>query len=515
MIKILDEDTIQKIAAGEVVERPSSVVKELIENSIDAGAKKITVSFSRGGKNYISVTDDGEGMAEEDAKLSFNSHTTSKIESIDDLKNFNTLGFRGEALSSIARVSIMEIHTKTEEDDAIYLRIRGGNLEEIMPKPRERGTTIIIRNLFFNVPARRKFLKSDYIEGDKIKRTIIDLAIVYPEISFSLFHDQTLTIHCEKNSPQDRIKEIFGEEITKEMVYIDFQKNGINLNGYVSMPEYMKEKGRIEYISINRRPVRNYLIRSAIRNGYGIPIKDRSPSFILNLSLNRETVDVNVHPRKEEVRFSDDNLIYGAILDTIRKRLGIGTGMFIKETGYEWEMEPTAFWQLHNSYILAQTKSGVLIIDQHAAHERILYEKIMKGKPSSQKLLFPLIITLSPNEYEIFKKVQSILTKFGFEIEEFGERTVRIISISSFIKDLSEYEFKEILYEIKDAKPFSDVAKILSCRGAIKQSDKLTHEEMNTLIDELFATENPYFCPHGRPIMIKWSLEELARRFGR
>lgn len=515
MIIILDEDTVQKIAAGEVVERPASVVKELIENSIDANATKVTVSYSKGGKNYISVADDGEGMTEEDAKLSYQSHTTSKIRNIQDINNLSTLGFRGEALSSIARVSLMEIHTKKEGSEGIYLRIKGGDLEEIRPKPRNRGTTITIGNLFFNVPARRKFLKSEYVEGDRIRKILTDLALIHPNISFSLFHDQNLTLNLSEDTLDGRIKKIYGEENMREMVYIDYDKEGFNLQGYISTPENLKERGRIEYISINNRPVRNYLIRNAVKNSYGIPTSDRAPSFILNLSIDRRIIDVNVHPRKEEIRFSDEDLIYRTIFKTVRERLGIGKEERIKERGYEWEMEPTAFWQLHNSYVLAQTKTGVIIIDQHAAHERIFYEKVMREKPTSQKLLFPLIVNLTASEYEIFRNIRKILEKFGFEVEEFGEKTVRVTSISSFLKEISEQEFKEILYEMRDAKPFSDVAKILACRGTIKQGDKLTPEEMNALIDELFATENPYFCPHGRPTMIKWSLEELARRFGR
>ncbi len=515
MIIVLDDDTIQKIAAGEVVERPASVVKELVENSIDAGSDKITVSYLRGGKNYISVADNGEGMTEDDARLSHQPHSTSKIKNIEDIQNLGTLGFRGEALSSIARVSILEIHTKKEGSEGIYIKIRGGDIEEFVPKPRNRGTTVTVRNLFYNVPARRKFLKSDYIEGDKIKKTVTDLALVYPAISFSIFHDQSLALQLVKNNLQDRIKGIYGDEILKEMAYLDRQKNTINISGYVSMPEHLKERGRVEYISINKRPVRSHLIRGAIKNAYGIPTTERSPSFIMNLSLDRKDIDVNVHPRKEEVMFSNENLIYRTILETIRQRLGISKDMGIKERAHEWEMEPTGFWQLHDSYIFAQTKTGVLIIDQHAAHERIFYEKIMKENPSSQKLLFPIIVNLSVTEYEIYRAIKDTLDKFGFELEEFGERTVRIISTSSFLKDISDKEFKEILYEIRDTKPFSDVAKVLACRGTIRQGDKLTPDEMNALIDELFATENPYFCPHGRPTMIKWSLEELARRFGR
>ncbi|OYD16351.1 hypothetical protein CH333_03560 [candidate division WOR-3 bacterium JGI_Cruoil_03_44_89] len=515
MIVILDDDTIQKIAAGEVVERPVSVVKELVENSIDAGAKRISISFTGGGKDFISVADDGGGMTEEDAKLSYLSHSTSKIGSIEDIKTLSTLGFRGEALSSIARVSIMEIHTKKGGTGGAYLRIRGGNIEEVMPKPREDGTTVTVRNLFFNVPARRKFLKSDYAEAEKIKTMITATAIAHPEISFSLFHNQNLVLHLEKNTSEERINELFGDEVTREMIYIEHEKNGINLSGYISLPQYLKERGRLEYIFVNKRHIRNGLIRSAVKNAYGIPTRERSPSFILDLSVDKKIVDVNVHPRKEEVRFAAENLVYGTIFEAVRKRIGIGIEGGIRESGYEWEMEPTAFWQLHDSYIFAQTKTGVLILDQHAAHERILYERIMKEKPASQKLLFPLIVVLSAKEHEIFMRLKDTLIKFGFEVEEFGERTIRIISISSFLKDITEDEFREILYEIRDAKPFSDIARILACRGAIKQKEKLSPEEMNALIDNLFATENPYFCPHGRPTMIKWSIEELARRFGR
>lgn len=515
MIVILDDDTVQKIAAGEVVERPASVVKELVENAIDAGAEKISISFREGGQDLISVTDDGEGMTEEDARLSFLPHSTSKIRSLEDIKTLATLGFRGEALTSIAKVSIMEIHTKKREAEGIYLRTGGGNIEEVMPRPRERGTTVTVRNLFFNVPARRKFLKSNYAEGERIRTMITGIAIAYPEIAFSLFHNQNLILQLEKTSPEGRINELLGDEVTKEMTYIEYKKNSIRLSGFISLPEYLKDKGKLEYISVNKRPVRSGLIRSAIKNAYGIPTRERSPSFILNLEVDKDIVDVNVHPRKEEVRFADENFIYGTIFGAVREKVGIGTEGGIRERGYEWEMEPTAFWQLHNSYVLAQTKTGVLIIDQHAAHERILYEKIMKKKPSSQKLLFPLIVLLSTKEYEIFITFKDVLTTFGFEVEEFGERTVRIISVSSFLKDITENEFKEMLYQIRDVKPFSDITVTLACMGAVKQKEKLSPEEMNALIDDLFATENPYFCPHGRPTMIKWSIEELARRFGR
>lgn len=512
MIKILDDDTVAKIAAGEVVESPASLVKELVENSLDARAKKISISFRGGGKEYISVADDGEGMTEEDARLAILSHSTSKIEKIEDISALTTLGFRGEALHSIAKVSIMEIHTR--KDDGVHLRIEGGELLEAIPEPRERGTTVTVQNLFFNLPARKKFLKTTYTEAEKIRRTVIGLAIAYPEVSFSLFHNHTVILEVQAGTFSDRVNQVLGEDVIREMVTLDYEEDGITLSGYISKPEHLKERGRVEHIFINRRYVRNNLIRSAIRNGYGIPTRDRLPSFVINLNIDGQALDVNVHPRKEEVRFNNENLLYSTLFKAVRETLGIGTRI-VSESQIEWEGEPSAFWQLHNSYIFAQTKKGVLIVDQHAASERILYERILLTLPAGQKLLFPLIVVLSQREYEIFKKLKDGLQKFGFEMGEFGHRTIRITAVSSFLGDLNADRFKEMLYEIKDAKPFSNIVRILACKGAIKNGDKLSPQEMNRLIDELFASENPYFCPHGRPTIIRWSIEELDRRFGR
>lgn len=624
-IKILPSELVNKIAAGEVVERPVSVVKELVENSIDAEATEISVEIKSGGLKYIRVVDNGWGMDKEDVELAFTHHATSKISSFEELNRILTLGFRGEALPSIALVSQVEVVTKPrsfspsplsspyegEEDAArtsppgspsplsspikgeefhtqigVQLIIEGGKIKSIKEVGAPEGTSITVRELFYNTPARRKFLKSPNSETRQIIERMTTFALAFPQISFKLKVDGKEVINLQKaDSLKQRIGQIFGSQILKQILELDCAYDVVQIKGFLGKPEIAKASRAEVYLFVNQRSIFSKSLYHAVLTGYkDLLPKGKFPWGIVYLSLPPDMVDVNVHPAKKEVRFSNEKQMYEFLYSAVYKTLNTGLVMPIytdmkeklmttdkegafgnvplhiregspeyftdkdKIQSFQQEFlaevfkgmkvspikekkagEPAAgvanLWQLSNMYILAQVKGSLVVMDQHAAHERVLYEEAVRNltieKTSSQHLLFPIVTELSLSEFMTFEENDELINKLGFEVKPFGGRSVLISGVPPLPKiQNGEVFLKEILVDLEErlkagGEKVKSVAASFACHGAIKAGDKLSLEEMNSLFDQLFATKEPYSCPHGRPTLIRIPIEELNKRFER
>jgi len=590
LIKKLDQDLINKIAAGEVVERPASVVKELIENSIDAKADQITIDLEKGGIDLIVIQDNGIGMSKEDAVLSVERHATSKISTLDDLFNIQTLGFRGEALASISAVSQFTLETKTKEGiEGTSLKIENGKLE-IEPCGCPEGTKITIKDLFYNVPARKKFLKTPLTEYNHILETITQFALINPQISFKLTHNKSLILNLPKaNNWLERIKQVLGQDIAKDLLELK-QPGTIEITGFIGKPEIARQNRKSQFIFVNKRAVSDFLIAKAVKDGYGSLIpRELNPVFVLNIKLPPQLVDVNVHPRKAEVKFKDTNEIYLTFLKTIQNclatnlmpaRLKTETGQPVKTYTLKPQAASQTFkpsvsyqqnfkniqtkpsqisqalefskqilknefveqpekavvgaWrligQIHNSYLMVEAPSAILIIDQHAAAERILYERFKNdfatSNIKSQKLLLPLTLELSHREIGILKQSAEFLKSLGFDLESFSGNSFIVNSVPQeldkldikqtilgLINDLEEHDFNSAksIDEKKDL-----VIKYAACRTAVKFKDKLEPTEQIKLLQDVIAMMDKInTCPHGRPFIMKLTLDQLAKNFKR
>ena len=584
-IAILPEDLTNKIAAGEVVDRPSAVVKELIENAIDAGSDKITIILKDGGKSLIQIVDNGAGMNREDAILSIQRHSTSKIASYDDLHNIQTLGFRGEALASIASVSRLEIKTMTQDQSAgTLIKIDGGVIGDIASTGGVRGTSISVKNLFYNTPARRKFLKSDEAEYRNILAVINRFMLSYCQVEFSLHHNDKQIYEYKAASLEDRVVDVLGSRYKDQLLQLNDDSTMIEVSGFIGKQDTAKKSRAHEFLFLNGRYIVNRSLNHAIISAYGTIIpRGEFPLFVVFLNIDARHVDVNVHPSKMEVKFADERAIYSilrkAVLNTLSTanvipQFSVSTPHHTAEknfTGHqsmqtqfslteyqratpmdldkfitagaeteaasehhsgdsrhqpdEKHFERTHVWQIHNQYIVSEIKSGIIVIDQHVAHERILYEKALRSfeikKPSSQQLLFPILYDMTPEEYSLLSDILPFLENIGFIIKGFGGHSVVVEGVPTGLK-LGEDEkiLSGIIDEFKKNRNSTldvrdNVAKSYACKTAIKAGDKLSLAEMNSLIDQLFATQSPYFCPHGRPVVINISKEELDKRFGR
>ncbi|MFA5833111.1 MAG: DNA mismatch repair endonuclease MutL [Bacteroidota bacterium] len=608
IINILPDHLANKIAAGEVVQRPESVVKELLENSIDAGATSIAIIIKNAGKSLIQITDNGKGMNEEDAVKSFYRHATSKISSYEDLENIRTLGFRGEALASIAAVAQVELQTR-RTDDAVgtLLRIEGSEIKEQSKEAHQTGTTISVKNLFYNTPARRQFLKSNNTEFKHIYDTIQRLALSKPEIALEFVSDEDTILALPSQSLEERLKSLFGDRHFATLIPVSESTELLSITGFIGKPDFARKSKVDQSIFLNNRFIVSRSINHAIFSGYEHLVeKGNFPFFLLFIELDPHKVDVNVHPSKMEVKFADEQSIYRIVMSVVRKALGgsdiTPTVEFQRNTdnfsslkhtaiprfysdiplssvplfGYNEQKKPASFeneeipfdlttkldqifaqtpasetippedtqtqfqhgtrdsealegkgiWQLHNKYILTQIRSGLMIIDQHVAHERILYERALtrmnNAVPSSQQLLFPQTIQLPSGDYTLTNDLLPFLNSIGFETKPFGKNTfvlegvppeVKAGTEANILQDILD-EFKNNQLRVKlDAR--DNIAKSFSCRAAIKAGEKLSEVEMRSLIDQLFGTSMPYVCPHGRPVLIKLSLAELDRRFFR
>lgn len=573
-IRILPEEVVNRIAAGEVIERPSSVIKELVENSIDAKSDQIIIWVKDGGKTLIKVTDNGIGMSEQDALLAIERHATSKIRTSEDLNSINQLGFRGEALSSIAAVSLLEIKTGLSNSSIGHsIRVEAGHIEEVKETAWEGGTSLSVRNLFYNTPARRKFLRTNNTEMRHIVKIFKQFALGHPDKAFSLFHGNQPLWELGKMTLDQRIKEVFTQSFFDLLMNVEINVNGMNLTGYIAKPELVRSWAGEQYLYLNKRAIRNYSLRKAVFSAYGTTLaKGATPFFLLFLDVDPNNVDVNVHPAKWEVRFQNEREIYLTIFDAIRQRLAEGsynpaastdepqadynvfppsdyhkyppqttikpdihgdTPLFTKESFYQRDkssitkqssgVDPGKIWQVHNKYIISQVKTGIMIIDQHAAHERILYERtkeILTTKGGlSQHLIFSEILEFSKEDMLILEEIIPYLNKIGFSLKVFSNNSLVIEAVPSELRKGKEtgfiHQFLETYKEndLQQLDVYERVSSSFACHAAIKAGDPLTFEEMNSLIDELFATKFPYYCPHGRPIVNHMSLEDLDRKF--
>lgn len=555
-IRILPEHIVNKIAAGEVVERPASVVKELVENSIDAGASSVDIVVRRGGKELISVSDDGEGMGREDALLALSRHATSKISSEEDLEAISTLGFRGEALPSIAAVSRLKLSTKREGDIAgTQVIMEGGALKDVREVGRDVGTTVEVRDIFFNTPARRKFLRSTETELRHIAQVVTELALAHPDVAFSLSHGtRKLMFLPKREGLLERMEDIFGRERMAKVVPLSYEEKGIEVEGALGLPELARRSGVPQYVLVNGRPISHRNLSHAVYLGYGelLP-KETSPFFVLSLRVDPKEMDVNVHPTKREVRFSDERSVFDVVVRAVKEALRAEEvspsleysevhqrAAEIREAMERYisraqqlslamelppreEQRPAPLWQAHNRYIFAQVKNGIIIIDQHAAHERVLYEEALRNlsgeRPRPQHLLFPAVLRLSPVEMRSLEELLPLLEAIGFEVRVVGRDTVAVDAVPAGVG--SRWRDGEMLSEIigelaeGGAGLKEKLAAVYSCHAAIRAGEPLSPKQMQQLIDQLFATEQPFVCPHGRPTIIRVPIEDLDRQFGR
>ncbi len=610
-IKILSEEVSNRIAAGEVIERPASVVKELVENSLDAGADEITVIIENGGKKLIKVIDNGTGMNEDDALTAFERHATSKIRTVSDIFSIGTLGFRGEALPSIASVCQLILITREKESElATQVEFKSGRLMNVSKVSANSGSSLEIRNLFSNVPARKKFLKTDLVEYKHILQYLHYQSIVHFETSFRLIVNDKEKLNYPATAEQeDRIKLVLGKRFfSSNRMHIDESRSGLHLYGYLSGLEEQDAIYDQHYVFVNGRYIKDRIITHSINSAYEPFIKKfrmfqqgKLPPYILFLEIDPASVDYNVHPAKLEIRFRDAGAVHQFIKNVISQKLlayeeakyseikrklketaaqedGLGefdSKLFNRRTdkkryeevrkdlqdvyqpdifrGKRVEDEELLFkmhdesilrnrkdmlpheeeivnpWQLHQSYIFVATEDGVLVIDQHAAHERVVYEKLIQrlhGAPAqSQKLIFPIVVELPPfMQITIPQLIEANLAEFekvGFKIKTFSNNSIVIDEIPV---ELEQWDGGDIFIEIirtledemSETKDFRDgMAKSVACKSAIKAGLKMSRKEMLSLINDLFACEVPFFCPHGRPAIIKLTLTEFEKRFKR
>jgi DNA mismatch repair protein MutL len=594
-INRLPPDLANQIAAGEVVERPASVVKELVENAIDAGATRLAIHIELGGKKQVRVEDNGEGMDAEDARLCIERHATSKIRRADDLAAILTLGFRGEALPSIASVSHFLLRTRARgQQSGTELRVNGGALASIVEAAAAEGTTVEVNDLFYNLPARRKFLKSDGAEAAQVSKVVTQLALAYPAIGFTLTSAARRVLQYPPAlSLRDRLYQIYGERA--DLVEVGKDAGGLRLTGYIAALTEMPARGP-QNIFINGRIVKDRTIGHAIIDAYSTAsIKERSPEVHLFIEMPADAVDVNVHPTKAEVRFRDQSLVHEVVRRAIMDALGRGGVPQLQlaaETsaprgpvpmtipgvlsggaypnrwvpGAAPVTTPTApvagstqhpapstphpaprtlhqapntlnhgsdfrplipLGQFRDTFIIAVDDEGIAIIDQHVAHERVLFERVMErltaGRLESQRLLVPLMLDLAPAAHDALMARAGDLERFGYEVENFGGSTIRVNAVPALLRTedssnalmalADDLEGLDRGSRMQDA--LQRIAALTACHAAVKANDPLTYDKMTHLLDELRATAYSTVCPHGRPVMLRLTRREIEKNFDR
>lgn len=651
-IKLLDKNTIDKIAAGEVVDRPASIVKELVENAIDAGATSISIEIKDGGISLIRITDNGSGIAKDQIAIAFLRHSTSKINDAADLAFIHTLGFRGEALSSIAAVSQTELCTKTKDDlTGVIYKINGGVEESLSEAGLPNGTTLIVKNLFYNTPARLKFLKSAQTEAGYVMDIVQRIALSHPEIAFKYVANGSVKLSTSGNgSLKDAVYSVFGRDITANLLQIDDSDETLSVSGFIGKPEIARGNRNFEYFFINGRYIKDKIIQKALEEAYlGYQMKGTFPFAVLNINIEPELVDVNVHPSKMEIRFFNNEVVFNSVYEIIRNRITRRENIPLvslsrantappvpeeyvpepfeqaaarkpslytdsqdfktirEETNYTGRYSNTLRSSADNSsyterleslqsytkaaddmdildtdtaedksfatnegavftissklanenvpyeqseiiipdfvskaarkshrivgevfdtYWIVEYDDSMFIIDQHAAHEKVLYEKFINNlkndKHYSQHIMPSIIVTLTQQEENILKKYMSSFTELGFEIEHFGGCEYMISAVPTDLYSLdNRILFLELLDDLSDISSKSgpeiiiDRVATAACKAAVKGGNRLSIAEANTLIDELLSLDNPYNCPHGRPTIISMSRTELERKFKR
>lgn len=593
-IHVLDEHTANQIAAGEVVERPASVIKELVENSIDAQSRSIEIEIANGGIDFIRVTDNGIGMSPADTKLAVLRHATSKIRLAEDLTKIDSLGFRGEALPSIAAVAKLTITTRQQHQPlASYIEIQGGKMVDAREAGGNIGTTVTVADLFFNTPARQKFLKTPGAESTQIHNVLGKLALSHPEIAFKLINNGKAVFSTPGNGQlQDTLLSMYGHKIGSELLPIDYNRDSIVISGYVSKPSLLKSSRNWQTFIVNARIINSRFIAKAIDNAYhSLLPKIGFPLAVLNINVPLETIDVNVHPQKSEVKFSNDQVVFRAVYKAIAEALTAPQSMDQLAAAiepsqrqmhpdpiprrYEYQqqnyipVQSVQLWQegessvslatarkrmqqeepiLGNStqspvfvnaesntdfqplgqisdcYIVAQGEDGLYIIDQHAAHERILYDRLCgaTGRIPVQQLLMPAYFELDAGEMTLIEENHAAFYELGFTLEQVGPNTMRLVETPA---DVPPAEMEALLRQImaiiqNEQQPSPEKLRhaclqMTACRAAIKAGDSLNMRQIQALVSELCSTHLPYTCPHGRPAIVKISTAELAKMFKR
>ena len=587
VIKQLSETAINQIAAGEVVERPASAIKELVENAIDAGATRIAIDYVDGGKSFIRVTDNGSGIRTEDLPLAMTRHATSKIDG-SNLLDIQSFGFRGEALPSLGAVGKLNIMSRCGEADGADLQVNGGKLSAVRPVAMQPGTRVTLSDLFYATPARLKFLRSDRAEAKSISDTIRRLAMAEPSISFTLRDMATerivLQVQAEQGDMFDalrgRLGQIMGNTFIENAITVDAEREGICLTGFAGLPTYSRGSAISQFLFVNGRPVRDKLLLGGLRGAYSdlLP-RDRHPVVALFVECEPERVDVNVHPTKAEVRFREPGIVRGLIVSGLRQSMAqaghrttttladVALGKFEAqtksrvyqmdrvgnsfgyaasrenetifdvqpsartETEYQTEIQNTplgaARAQLHENYIISQTDQGLIIVDAHAAHERLLYEKMKtqlnSSRVRSQALLIPEVITLPEDEILLLLGQSDVLSKLGLTVEAFGQGAVSVQTIPAILGQINvEKLVLDIVDELSDGGTIqslnSKMETILSrvaCHGSVRTGRRMQADEMNALLREMESTPYSGQCNHGRPTYVSLSMTDIAKLFGR
>ncbi len=623
-IKLLENNLINKIAAGEVIERPASIVKELVENSIDANSKNITIEIKNGGTSYIKIQDDGTGIEKNQIKTAFLRHATSKLEKLDDLDSILTLGFRGEALASIASISMVDMVTSTDGKIGNKITIEGGKIISEEEVASLKGTTFIVKNIFFNTPARRKFLKKDSVEGGYITEIVNRLALAHPEIAFTYINNGVEILKTMgDNDLKNTAFYVYGKEICKKLIPIKANKNGFTIEGLIGIPELSRGNRSYENFFINGRYIKSSIVQSAIEEGYdGKLMVGKFPVFIINMTVPKNTVDVNVHPTKLEVRFEDENFIQSFLCDAIEKTLKkeilipnveledkktfldvTNTKPFnvevqkslenilledenntyedkyinkeeikpflllkeepeeeintpkktivdlvynknldkkedikniakeeipkeIKEKKHSFFNNYKIVGQIFNTYWIIEQGEEIFLIDQHSAHEKVLYEEFLEKFKNeqiySQKLIEPIVINATALEAQLIEENKEIFKNFGFDIEEFGKNIYAIRQVPFIFKAPVEPKFFIDILDMLSDKNISNIYDMkiekiisMSCKKAVKANDRLSFMEAKALIEKILNIENPFSCPHGRPTIIKMTKYEIEKLFKR
>ncbi|MDD7655226.1 MAG: DNA mismatch repair endonuclease MutL [Veillonellaceae bacterium] len=588
-VHVLDDNTINKIAAGEVVERPASVIKELVENAIDAKADRIEVEIMAGGTSFMRVSDNGIGMSREDAEKAILRHATSKIVQVDDLQAIATLGFRGEALPSIASVSRFNLQTRQAGAElGTEIKITGGKTTEIGVAGCNLGTTIRVEDLFFNTPARKKFLKTNNTESGRINEFIIKLAISHPEIAFKLINNNKSSLATPgRGDLKETLQSLYGASVGQSLLPLEFEDEDIKLWGFVSKPSAIRSSRSWQTFIVNGRIIASRAIAKAIDNAYHALIpKSGYPLIALNIEVPQHTIDVNVHPQKTEMKFEDESRIfkavYKAVLDAVRPKGQVGQlGQLAAQADHvqqhvekglqelnfgqsvmnfplreekpamtwqegtialaqdksvksvqsvvdEEEKLPTAgmipIGQVDDTYIIAQDGDSLYIVDQHAAHERVLFDRFSAQAEHipSQQLLVHLILDFTTHESQIIEENLELLAGLGFGLEPSGPNQFRLMEVPADVPSSQAEEFiREVLASMEElhrptaAELRQAVLATTACKAAIKAGFKLNYRQMEILLQELNDTAMPYTCPHGRPTIIKFSSDELAKMFKR
>ncbi len=621
-IQQLSPSLVNRIAAGEVIERPASVVKELVENAIDAGATQIVVEVEDGGRELIRVTDNGGGIDPAELPLAFASHATSKLTSDDDLFRIATMGFRGEALASIGSVAQARILSRTREHDAAFeIFNRGGAVSDPQAAAGNVGTTVEVRNLFFNVPARRKFLKGSGTEFGHVSEALLRTALPHPRVSFKLLHGGRVVLDLPVASETERLLCAWPDEFREQRLPIDARDAELRLRGIVGLPELARPTAKYQFLYLNGRPIRDKFIQHALRESYrGLTEPGRYPAAVLLLDVPPGDVDVNVHPTKAEVRFRDGGRIHGLVLSSVRERLlgsdltpaavpmssdaddraregmqaklaaffrgslaggavnggeplpalPAGEGWGEGERAFEMRstadarvnhflqstpgrpvtpaqrnpldegvgtsaisapapaaLNPASAIQLHNSYLVAESDDGLVIIDQHALHERIMFEelfaRVTRGPLESQRMLIPMTVSATARQIAMIEQIQPLLQRLGIEVGAFGPDAVAVQGFPSFLEKLDPAEFvrellergEQELLDLHEEALLHEILDMMACKAAVKAGDPLTPAEIAALLARRDLVERSSYCPHGRPTTLRLSLRDLEKQFKR